>query len=214
MSYRFTTVDNPNALAGAGGGTQLFGISNKAGVIAGGYFGSNTNQAGFADFLGNCTAVPAPPGASSYVALDANNSANFVGGFADAAGYHGFLDINGTITVLNDPKASGLTIATGINDSGKIVGYYYDANNQTARAFTYSGGANGTFADLNVPGAGPLSAASGINVAGDIVGYYRDASQVSHGFLDHNGVVTTIDVPFANGTALSSINDSGEIVGR
>ena len=214
MSFRFNTVDNPNAVSGTGGGTVLLGISRQAGVIAGGYFTSNNNQVGFADFLGNYTTVPAPPGASSYIAFDANDSANFVGGFADAGGYHGFLDINGTITVLDDPKAGGATVAAGINNSGKIVGYYLDANSQTFRAFTYSGGANGTFADLNVPGAGVETAAVGINASGDIVGYFRDANSVSHGFLAHNGVITTIDVPFSHGTAVTGINDSGQMVGR
>jgi hypothetical protein len=43
---------------------------------------------------------------------------------------------------------------------------------------------------------------------GEIVGSYS-----THGFLDVNGVFTTIDVPFGVNTIPKGINDSGEIVG-
>jgi probable HAF family extracellular repeat protein len=52
----------------------------------------------------------------------------------------------------------------------------------------------------------------GINNLGQIVGTYRDFGGTLHGFLDTNGVITTIDFPGFD-TSVTAINDSGQIVG-
>jgi uncharacterized membrane protein len=47
------------------------------------------------------------------------------------------------------------------------------------------------------------------------VGYYFDSSNNQHGFLDSGGTFTTIDAPQAvDGTAVTGINNSGQIVGN
>jgi uncharacterized membrane protein len=56
--------------------------------------------------------------------------------------------------------------------------------------------------------------ALGINARGDIVGRYGDADGVTHGFLLHRGVFSSIDVPNASFTAARGINARGDIVGR
>src|SRR5882724_12895244 len=56
--------------------------------------------------------------------------------------------------------------------------------------------------------------ALGINARGDIVGRYVDTDGVTHGFLLHKGVFSTIDLPHALFTAARGINARGDIVGR
>jgi probable HAF family extracellular repeat protein len=71
-----------------------------------------------------------------------------------------------------------------------------------------------TFTILDVPGSSNASAiALGINAAGQIVGSYSDAAYLHHGFLYDQGSYTTLDVPGANYTHASGINDSGQVVG-
>jgi hypothetical protein len=61
-----------------------------------------------------------------------------------------------------------------------------------ADAFLFS---NGDFTVLNVPSALPnTTVAEGINTSGQIVGYYGGGGG-HQGFLEQNGVFTTIDVP-------------------
>ena len=88
----------------------------------------------------------------------------------------------------------------------------------TLSAFTYL---NGTFTLIHVPGAinvpgVPASgdvAVGGINNLGQIVGGFYDATGRPHGFLDTNGVFTTINFPGAYSTFVEGINDSGEMAG-
>ena len=70
------------------------------------------------------------------------------------------------------------------------------------------------YVKFNYPGADSTSA-FGINARGDIVGGYVAADGVSHGFLLHKGVFTSIDVPNALGTnEARAINARGDIVGN
>jgi probable HAF family extracellular repeat protein len=55
--------------------------------------------------------------------------------------------------------------------------------------------------------------ANSINANGQIVGYYQDSNHVQHGFLDNNGIYTTIDPPGSVGTIATAINSGGQIVG-
>jgi len=60
----------------------------------------------------------------------------------------------------------------------------------------------------------------GINDAGQIVGFYGDSDGHIDGFLDTNGIFSTIDGPGSDVTAsfgvtdLFGINDAGQIVGQ
>jgi probable HAF family extracellular repeat protein len=212
MSFKFTTINNPNAFnAPDGNGTHLYGISSKTGVIIGAYDKPGDLQVGFFDFLGNYTTLLAPPGGISSATFGINDSADYVGTYQPSNGtFHGYAELGGVLTLLDDPNTTVATVAIGINDSDKIVGYYVDVNSLT-RAFTYT---NGVYSDLNVPGAAKGSAAIGINASGDITGYYVDAGNNVHGFLDHSGSFTTLNVPGAAATTATGINDSGQIVGQ
>jgi hypothetical protein len=63
-----------------------------------------------------------------------------------------------------------------------------------------------------IPGALAISP-QGINASGDISGSYVDAGGRQHGFILHDGAVTTIDFPGADGTNVSGIGPSGDVVG-
>jgi probable HAF family extracellular repeat protein len=64
-----------------------------------------------------------------------------------------------------------------------------------------------------ISGMGSGTTAFGINNKGQVVGLFED-SKGFHGFVDTNGVFTTVDDPNATGgTAIFDINDSGQIVG-
>jgi probable HAF family extracellular repeat protein len=67
--------------------------------------------------------------------------------------------------------------------------------------------AAGTYRELSVPGA-KQTEARGVNNRGDIVGFYAEAQDQLHGFLYASGVLTTIDVPDADWTVATDINNS------
>ncbi|MBL6458687.1 hypothetical protein JMJ55_25450 [Belnapia sp. T6] len=69
-----------------------------------------------------------------------------------------------------------------------------------------------TFNPITLPGIGVVPQLADINNHGDIVGHIDDASG-EHGFLLRGGDVTILDVPGANGTVATSVNDAGDIVG-
>jgi len=106
-----------------------------------------------------------------------------------------------TITIL------GGGVLYGINDSGQLVG---DSN--SSGPFVYSAG---VFTTINVPG-GPAQA-SGINNHGQVSGWYETINPIgTHGFIDSNGDLMTIDVPGHNdnpGTLAYSINNAGQVTG-
>jgi probable HAF family extracellular repeat protein len=73
--------------------------------------------------------------------------------------------------------------------------------------------ASSMFTTLDVPFASVRSTmALGINNLGQIVGTYLD-DLGQHGFLDHHGTFTAIDVPRGQSTIAEGINDKGQIVG-
>jgi hypothetical protein len=78
--------------------------------------------------------------------------------------------------------------------------------------------AQATFVSIDAPGAGtgqgqgtfPLA----INRSGVIVGYFTDASGMEHGFIRAaNGAFTTVDVPGALGTQITTVNSLGLAAG-
>jgi uncharacterized membrane protein len=68
------------------------------------------------------------------------------------------------------------------------------------------------FASIDVPGAVATSP-QGINAGGDISGIYQDANKRFHGFILHQGNVTTIDYPGADYTDVRGIGPDGTVVG-
>jgi uncharacterized membrane protein len=102
------------------------------------------------------------------------------------------------------------TFARGINDRGTIVGAY--RINPPRHALVIRHGRYIPLAPHSVLGGVNFSEAYKINNHGDVVGDYDDG--VTHGFLLHKGVVTTLDFPGADLTIALGINDSGMVVGE
>ena len=68
------------------------------------------------------------------------------------------------------------------------------------------------FTPIDIAGARSTSA-QGINADGDISGLYVDANRRTHGFILHQGSVTTIDYPGADYTDVRGIGPDGSVVG-
>ena len=117
-----------------------------------------------------------------------------------------------TYTEVNVPGAS-FTGFTGINNEGQIVGQYTDRTGEYG--LLYSGG---SFTQIDGPHPADYinTSITGINNGGQIVGYTANSSDPASGvtgFLDNNGVFTTINFPGARSTEPAGINDAGQIIG-
>jgi Ca2+-binding RTX toxin-like protein/pimeloyl-ACP methyl ester carboxylesterase len=220
--YTYTTIDYISPYR-----TFFFDINNL-GQVVGQYTTFGTN------FLYNTSdgvALPIlenPFGLATYAYAQGINDLGQIAGawqFNGASATHGFIYTDGVYVSIDNPKAfTNATAAAGINNLGQVVGgyayapfighgYLYDAGTYTD--IFYPLNTNG----LNILGSVSASAAD-INDAGQIVGNYsytvidgNTQKSVTHGFIDHNGTYTAIDVPFAASTVLSGINNLGEIVG-
>jgi len=173
--------------------------------------------------------VPAAAGTYTYIGvsgLDASGDAVGYYGNVDGDGdgtFHGFIALVNGNGITLDPAGSTNT-SVGITASGVIFGDYTYLNHQYG--FVDNGGVFTTFdsgiAEAAAP-AVPLAISTdvdGITSAGVIYGDYADyvinnGNQPGwQGFLNNNGVVTSITFPGANITTLAGINAAGTIVGN
>jgi probable HAF family extracellular repeat protein len=156
-------------------------------------------QVGWADLVSYTFTTIDAPGATSTTAYGINNAGQIVG-----IGNGGFLDTHGVFTPL--PNIPGITnsspAALGINDAGQIVA------SVDVLSYLYT---NGAFTPILIPGSETI--ANGINNADQVVGYYDFPFGASQGFVETNGVFTTIDVPGAAATFATGISNNGQIVG-
>jgi probable HAF family extracellular repeat protein len=113
-------------------------------------------------------------------------------------------------TQVDYPGAVLTEIAGGPNLQGTSVGAYELTSGGAFHGFART--ANGVFTPIDVPGA-TSTVPSFINLEGVIVGSYTDSTGTSHGFVLNGGKYTTVNYPDAIGSALSSINDLGEMSG-
>jgi hypothetical protein len=232
-----TTLDDPGASPAGHNGTNLMGI-NTVGAIAGLYRDASAVYHGFVRAAnGVITPFEAPDaGTGTYAGtepISINAAGDITGVYVvsyvlHAAVYHGFVRAaNGAITEFDAPGAgTGTghyrgTFPISINTAGEIAGA------SGGQGFVRA--ANGTITTFDAPGAastgpGILQGTGGVSIndTGDIAGIYADASGVLHGFVrTSNGTITPFDAPGAGtagtslfpGTAVLSINDSGDITG-
>lgn len=192
--------------------TQLLGINN-AGVIAG-FHGAVTAQ-GFTLTLPNTFTSQNFPGSAQTMVTGINGAGSTVGIYMDTAGTtHGYTDIGGVFKTVDQP-GTVFNQGLSINNSNTTVGYFaLDAAAGQMGQSAYSQ-QNGVFTNVNalLPPTNQNSQAVGINNAGAIVGFYLPTSTTSIGFLDQNGVISTIDPFGSTFTQALGINSLGEIVG-
>jgi probable HAF family extracellular repeat protein len=108
-----------------------------------------------------------------------------------------------------DVPGSTSTLVTGINDAGQIVGTYTTGLGTATNAFVYS---NGAYTTIQPPSNSSFYSIGGINNSGQIVGALQGNSG---GFIDTNGVFSTIPSPGGRYTSLQplGINNSGQVTG-
>ncbi len=162
------------------------------------------------------------PGASLTVPL-AVSLKHIVGEYQATDGIHAYVQ-TGNSFVKAEPPGSLESYLSGVNRRGVAVGGYCPkgCNPETGQygyTFDLSSGSTKT---LSFPMSGAATTAFGISDSGVIVGGYCPSSPVcpqgafspaSHGFVDADGVFTTLDFPGAQDTSAFAINNAGAIVG-
>jgi len=191
--------------------TQLLGINN-GGTIAG-FHGAVTAQ-GFILTLPNNFVGQNFPASTQTMVVGINNAGSTAGIYMDVNGFtHGYTNINGNFVTVDAPGTI-FNQALGINDANTTVGYFAadKAGQVGQQAYSQMGG---TFTNINnlLPPTNQNSQATGINNAGAVVGFYLPTAATAIGFLDKNGMISTID-PFGSSfTQALGINNNNEIVG-
>lgn len=208
--YQFTTIDIP----GSPYDIRPLGI-NDQGLVSGAFADATGNYHGFLWQTGRVTTVNAPGWPSTWL-YGNNNAGLVVADYENSIVSHGCLyNVSAqTWTVLPDIPGKPFNFPSGINNRGTAVGVACDGTDlSNGVAWIWDGSAYSFF---TVPGATGRDGtyAMGINDPGQICGRYMDSQGVRHGFLKCGAVITSFDVPGADGgTAFFTINNEGEVVG-
>jgi len=118
--------------------------------------------------------------------------------------YHSFLRRHGVFSMFEVPGMAGTTTAA-INDFGQIAGSYSDGTH--FHAFLKIGI---TIETIDFPGAFHTIGLN-LNAWGDVVGEYINPGGDRHGFIFRHNTFTTVDPPVGVGSAVTGINDRGDI---
>ena len=130
----------------------------------------------------------------------------------------------GTLFAKAEPSGSLASYLSSINKYGLAVGGFcpQGCNPYTGQyGYTYSY-KTGKIRTIKFPMKGAATTAYGINDKGTIVGGYCPNNPVcpsgafnpaSDGFMESNGVFTTLDYPAAQGTSAIAVNNSDTVVG-
>lgn len=171
--------------------------------------GSPTGKCGFQSIT-----IPAPAG-STTTPTDLSDTGAILGllGSGSGANFHttGFLFSGGTFSHFRFPGSAD-TFPHDINKNSVIVGSFDTATGSGQHSFMVK---NGVFSQISLPGfPNAPSIANGINDLGDIVGEFNQGGPNDVGFLLHQGKLTVISFPGAQGgTFPRSINNQGVVVG-
>ena len=126
---------------------------------------------------------------------------------------------NYSFTTIDDSADLTFNQLLGINDFGVISGYFGSGNpaathpNKGYRVAPYSGA---TFTSENYPGS-QQTQVTAINDWGNTVGFYASTAGANYGFLDEDGVMSSVSDPNTTSSPpvnqLLGINDNGIAVG-
>jgi hypothetical protein len=124
-----------------------------------------------------------------------------------------------TFTTVDDPADLTFNQLLGINDFGVISGYFGSGSpaathpNKGFRVAPYSGT---TFVNENYPGS-QQTQVTAINDWGNTVGFYANSKGANYGFLDEDGVLTSVSDPSTTSSPpvnqLLGLNNNGKAVG-
>lgn len=206
---------------------KLFGLANNnAGMISvnsANKWGTVVGQVnapqqmpyeqGFIRYSGGSVRYVAPSSAFRVWLNAINDNGVTIGFYEGASDYFGFMVQQSTLTFIVDPKASPAfgqdTRPNGINKWNSMVGQYLPASGIWTGFKRFS---NGSFIDLAYPGSNGTYP-NAINDSGLVVGLYYDTNYTAHGFIYHNGNWANLDAPFALGTSLIGVSNSGAMLG-
>lgn len=154
-----------------------------------------------------------PPNNGTGVAA-LNDVGGILGGFVTSASHgSGFLQYQGQLTTFMFPGSTD-TFPSDMNTAGTIVGSYIVAGNANTHAFMVQ---SGKFHEITIPGFSNMAVtARGVNDSNDVVGQVGSTNPpLGPGYLLHNGAVTVLSFPGAQGgTQPNSINNQGVVVGN
>jgi probable HAF family extracellular repeat protein len=199
----FTLIDIPGATS-----TRVKGI-NDSGRFVGHY--TTEAQHGFIHDGVSYQTLDVPNAQNTRI-NGINNQGTVVGSFDDAQGTHGFVYDGAVFKTLNFGYLGSKTHITGINNQGKMVGF--TGNTTYIRSFMYDG-AKVSYFEV---GGEYFTYATGINDSGIIVGYFGSYSPggfITDGSTPYLPLENWVLAAFPDlwGNALSSINNSGRLVG-
>ncbi len=215
----FTTISDPGANVNFG--TTANGISND-GTIVGNYYQSFSSDQAFKLSNGTYTTISN----QGYGNVSANGigltTGAIVGDVFSCCNGIGYVQqgTSSTSTPNFNSSAYGsntfasYSFHTGINSSGDIVGGYGGQYDGFGGKFGfYYNGTSFSVIDPVSPFQSQTTSVNGINNAGEMVGGYTTSSGNTYGYLDVNGIFTTLSVPGASTTWAQGINNLGDIVG-
>ncbi len=203
LAQQFVTVSYP------GSPSTYPGTINNHGEIVGNYADSGGVFHGFTLLNGQFSSFDVPGAFGTFPAA-INDSGEIVGSYFDAQSVlHGFLLDGATYSTIDFP-GSYYTALYGINNAGEIVGNYYVTGSPVEHGFFLKAG---MFTTIDFPGSNLQNYPSQVNNFGVIAGGYLDANSIQHGFVYNAGTFTAINFPGAPNTAVTGINDGGELSG-
>jgi hypothetical protein len=126
-----------------------------------------------------------------------------------------------TFKTINDAKDPTFNQLLGINNEGRIAGYFGSgAADHPNKGYTITAPyGQGNFVNENFPGS-LQTQVTGLNNKNTTVGFWADGNNNNFGFVEHNGVFTSVVDPHGKGAAagmtveqLLGVNDRDKAVG-
>ncbi|MGO4567250.1 hypothetical protein AB4Z52_19745 [Rhizobium sp. 2YAF20] len=211
---------NYSAISTAGISVGVSGIDEHGdafGWYSAGLQGQGT-LSGFIDNYHGTVGTISYPGSGFTQVTGYDSYGHVVGNYtASDSTQHGFSYYNGSYTSLSFGSTS--TTVGGTNTYGEVFGQYHSGSS-IGHGFVYS--TLGGFYQVDFPGAVSTTVTGDESLGGVVtggpdfgkaVGRYIDSAGRTHGFIDQNGSISTLDVPGATDTFVSGTNDSGDIAG-
>jgi hypothetical protein len=210
--YRTSITFDPEGSTG----TNVVAI-NQAGVIAGNFTDTASQQHGFVRQSDGAITTFDPPGGSDTSVLAMNSAGAIVGTYSDSNGNSQLFlrAVTGTFATIELPLGLGFMLGAVINARGEIAGNYFDNTFFGLDSFLRT--ADGTVTTFTAPEGFSFVTISQLNDSGTVIGgacTYVNNAQTCSGFLQTaSGTETVFDPPDSTYTTPVAINSGGAIAG-